>query len=235
MHPKTSNTRATTRIGVLVPFTNTNLEPDLQMMCPPSHSLHFTRIGGYDAAKIPGSDEMAQMGASKIDDALHLISGCHPDVVLYGCTSATLTHGRAFDLELADKIRAITKAPTITAAGAIITALKAANAKTISLVTPYVGEINTRTIQFLAEEGFKTVACSEHEKALSSHQQGALTPDQIIDMALKADTPKADALVLACTDMRAVEALSHLKKAVAKPVISSNQAMMFALSMLLDS
>jgi len=44
---------------------------------------------------------------------------------------------------------------------------------------------------------------------------------------LAADHPDAQALVLSCTDMRSVEVLARLETAVGKPVISSNQAMLF--------
>ena len=37
----TGELRARTRIGVLVPFTNTNLEPDMVRLCPPGCTLSF--------------------------------------------------------------------------------------------------------------------------------------------------------------------------------------------------
>ena len=62
--------RTGTRIGVLVPFTNTNLEPDLVLMRPPNCSLHFQRTGGYNADEIPGSDQMAKLGEFDISHDL---------------------------------------------------------------------------------------------------------------------------------------------------------------------
>ena len=58
--------------------------------------------------------------------------------------------------------------------------------------------------------------------------QGALTPDDILALAQRADCAHAEALVLSCTDMRSIEALSRIEQAVHKPVIVSNQAMRFA-------
>ena len=84
------------RIGVLVPFTNTNLEPDLMRMLPPDCALHCHRTGGYDADKIPDSNQMSALGNYDIDHDLAMIAGARPDVVLYGCTSATLTQGADF-------------------------------------------------------------------------------------------------------------------------------------------
>ena len=41
-------TRARARLGLLVPFTNTNFEPDMALMMPPDITLHSARMGGYD-------------------------------------------------------------------------------------------------------------------------------------------------------------------------------------------
>jgi maleate isomerase len=116
--------RGRARIGVLVPFTNTNLEPDMAMMTPPGVSLHFARMGGYDEDAIPDAAQMQSLGAADLQETLTLLSGAKPDVVLYGCTSATLSHGPAFDRDLATRIKAQSGAQTVTAAGALVHALR---------------------------------------------------------------------------------------------------------------
>jgi maleate cis-trans isomerase len=45
---------------------------------------------------------------------------------------------------------------------------------------------------------------------------------------VRADAPDAQALVLSCTDMRAVEVIDRLQRSLGKPVITSNQALMEA-------
>ncbi len=93
----TTSSRGRARIGVLVPFTNTNLEADLALLGPPGISFHVARLGGYDIDAVPDSRQMAGLGQAPIDEPLRLLAGVRPDLVLYGCTSATLTHGPAFD------------------------------------------------------------------------------------------------------------------------------------------
>lgn len=216
------------RIGVLVPFTNTNLEPDMMRMCPLGASVHFTRIGGYAMDEIPASSQMREMGEADISEALHLIAGVRPDVVLYGCTSATLTHGLGFDRDLTRKIKETTGAKAITAAGALISALHEMGAKKVGFASPYVGEVNAQAIRFLTDAGIETVKCADVGKRLSNFEQGALTPDDVFDLAVQADHEKADAIVMACTDLRAVELIGRVEAKLDKPVITVNQAMMFA-------
>jgi maleate cis-trans isomerase len=215
------------RVGVLVPFTNTNLEADLQRLLPPDIAAHFTRIGGYPMDEVPASSQMQNMGKANIDDALRLIAGVHPDLVLYGCTSATLTHGLEFDRMLADQIKSLTNATAITAAGALITSLQAINATKIGFASPYVGEVNDQAVRFLSDAGFETVSRADIGCELSSHGQGALTPDDVFDLAVRADHPGVDAIVMACTDLRAVVVIERIETALGKPVITSNQAMAY--------
>lgn len=218
--------RGRARFGVLVPFTNSNLEPDFTLLRPEGVSLHFARMGGYDRDEIPDEAQMQGLGAADMDAELEMIAGVRPDVVFYGCTSATLTHGAAFDRNLAARINNDTGAATVTAAGALVHALQAVGAKRIGFASPYVPAINDMAIEFLGSEGIETVARSEVEEALDNDGQGALTPDRVFDLGRAADHRQADAVVLSCTDMRSVETLAALEQALGKPVITSNQAMM---------
>ncbi len=222
-----TESRGQARFGVLVPFTNTNLEADLAMLRPAGVSLHFARLGGYDLDAIPDERQMAGLGAAPLDEPLRLIAGVRPDVVLYGCTSATLTHGRAFDRELAARIRDHTGASTVTAAGALVHGLKALGARYIGFASPYVSAINDQAMAYFAEAGFETLNCADIGDPLDNYGQGELTPQEVFDLGLRADHPAAEAIVLSCTDMRSVETIGRLEAALNKPVLSSNQAMVF--------
>lgn len=219
--------RGRARFGILVPFTNTNLEPDMALLRPEGVSLHFARMGGYDQDEIPDADQMHGLGAADLDEPLTLLQGVRPDVILYGCTSATLTHGPAFDRELAARIATESGAATVTAAGALVHALKTLGAGRIGFASPYVAAINDMAVGFLAESGVETVARSEVSDVLDNYGQGNLDPQDVFELGLAADHPKAEAIVLSCTDMRSVEIIDRLEAAVGKPVISSNQAMVF--------
>ncbi|SDX10594.1 maleate isomerase/arylmalonate decarboxylase [Ruegeria halocynthiae] len=222
-----TQSRGRARFGILVPFTNTNLEPDMALLRPDGVSMHFARMGGYDRDEIPDADQMHGLGAADLDEPLHLLQGVRPDVILYGCTSATLTHGPAFDRALAERIKVESGAETVTAAGALVHALQTLGVTRIGFASPYVSAINDMAIGFLAETGVETVARSEVGYDLDNYGQGDLDPQAVFDLGLAADRPEAGAIVLSCTDMRSVEIISRLEQAVGKPVISSNQAMMF--------
>lgn len=224
---KVYRSRGRARFGILVPFTNSNLEPDMTLMRPEGVSLHFARLGGYDEDEIPDADQMHGLGAADLDDPLHLLMGVKPDVVLYGCTSATLTHGPEFDRALAEKIHAASGAKTVTAAGALAHALKTLGIVRIGFASPYVPAINDMAVSFLGKMGFETVQRSETEETLDNEGQGALSLDAVFKLGLAADHADAQAIVLSCTDMRSIEIAARLEATIGKPVITSNQAMLF--------
>ncbi len=219
--------RGRARFGILVPFTNTNLEPDMVLLRAEGVSMHFARLGGYDQYAIPDAKQMQGLGAADLDGPLQLLQGVRPDVILYGCTSATLTHGPAFDRQLAERIKAESGAATVTAAGALVYALNTLGVSRIGFASPYVPSINDLAVSFLEQSGFDTVARSEISSTLDNFGQGALDPDAVVDLGLAADHPEAEAIVLSCTDMRSVEIIARLEAVAGKPVISSNQAMVF--------
>lgn len=226
--------RGRARFGILVPFTNTNLEPDMAMMRPEGVSLHFSRMGGYDEDEIPDETQMHKLGSADLDEPLSLLMGVKPDVVFYGCTSATLTHGPEFDRTLAEKIKATSGAETVTAAGALVNALGTVGARRIGFASPYVAAINKMAIGFLGEMGIETVARSQVTETLDNEGQGALDPDRVYALGRDADHPEADAIVMSCTDMRSTEVIAKLEQDLGKPVISSNQAMLFQALQLLN-
>ena len=53
------------RLGVIVPASNTNAEPDCLMLAPSGLTLHATRSGGYDVEAIPDSAKMRRFARAR--------------------------------------------------------------------------------------------------------------------------------------------------------------------------
>ena len=104
----------------------------------------------------------------------------------------------------------------------------------IGFASPYVAQINDQAVRFLDGCGIETVSRFDYPVTLGNYGQGELNPDEVFELGIKADSPEAQALVLSCTDMRSVETIDRLEQAVGKPVITSNQAMLFAARELLS-
>ncbi|MCP4236649.1 MAG: hypothetical protein GY770_24210, partial [Aestuariibacter sp.] len=106
--------------------------------------------------------------------------------------------------------------------------------KNVGFASPYVGEINRKATLFLKTAGFRVVNSASIKGNLNSYEQGELSPEEIFELALRADHKDAEAIVLACTDLRAIEVVPQIEAELGKIVISTNQAMLFVASAMLN-
>ena len=106
-------------------------------------------------------------------------------------------------------------------------ALNALGVKSIGFATPYTADINEAAIQFLSKCGFDIVSTAGVDEDLGNYGQAEITPDEVFELGMRADSDAAEAIVLSCTEMRSVEVITKLEEALRKPVVTSNQAMMF--------
>ncbi len=220
--------RGLARLGVVVPVSNTNLEPDMMMLAPPGVSVHFARVGGYDVEAIPDEHQMRNYAAAGADDAVDGLRICGSDIILYGCTSATLARGPAFDEAFRREIEARTGITTVTAAGAVVNALTDLGARRFAFTSPYVETLNDLAVAFIETCGFQCVGRADSPRPLGNAEVADIAPARVREMAEAADDDGADVIVISCTDFRAVEAVPDIERHLGKPVVTSNQALMYA-------
>lgn len=222
------DSRGLARIGVITPYSNTNLEADLALLRPPGVSFHVARAGGYDLDGVPDSDEMRRFARAGLRDVLDLIMAARPDILLYGCTSATLASGPAMDRDFSLAIEAEAGVPAVTAAGALVSALEELDARRIAFASPYTRTLNLEGAAFLTDAGFEVINTVDVGRDLGSYGQSDLSPAEVLELGLKASHADADAIVLSCTDLRAVEIIDELERRTGRAVVTSNQAMVHA-------
>lgn len=218
----------THRIGLIVPSSNTNVEPDFQLLCPTGITVHSVRSGGYDVTAIPDSDEMRKFVRLSVDQNLKDLVDGRVDVIAYGCTSATLSDGPDFDAAFCKQLEKGSGKPAVTTAGALVEAIRAIGVNRVAFTSPYVKRLSSEAVDFLVHSGIKVVKEFAFERELTSLEQNALTPQDAFNMAMKADHKSAEAIVISCTDYRAVEAITDIESELGKPVITSNQALVYA-------
>ncbi len=222
-----SRGRGRARVGAIVPATNRNLEPDFCLLAPPGVSMHFARQGGEDSGRIPDSEEMRAYAHQPLAPPVQALCAARVDVIAFGCTSATLSGGVDFDRRLGREIERLSGRPSVTAAASLLEALAALGVSRVAFVSPYVRGLHARGIAFLRACGFEVPGDARPERALDSYEQ-AMDPESVYEMALRADHPRAQALVLSCTEMRSVEAIEAIEADTGKPVVTSNQALVRA-------
>ena len=118
--------------------------------------------------------------------------------------------------------------PALTAASAVIEALRDLEVERFAFSSPYVSSLNDLAVSFIEAFGFRCVGRADAGAPLGNDEVAALTPEDVAALAGEADCAEAEAIVLSCTDMRAAEAVPAIEASRDKPVVTSNQAMMHA-------
>jgi len=207
------------RMGLLVPSINTTMETEFWRIAPEGVSVHSARIAG---GRHGTPEELRSMeNASK--KAAEEVAMVEPDVVVYGCTSGSFFEGPEWNRKICDQLTAITKAPTVTTAGAMAECLMAGGYKKVDVVTPYVELTNERLKQFLKAHGIDVLKLGTFDM-LDMFDHAKIQPEEIYRKVREITTPEAEAVFVACTQLRALEVLDMLERDLGKPVYSAVQA-----------
>jgi len=207
------------RIGLLVPSINTTMETEFWRIAPEGVSVHSARIAGGRH----GTPEELRSMESASKQAAREVAMIEPDVVVYGCTSGSFFEGPDWNRKICKQLSEITKAPTVTTAGAMAACLMAGGHKKVDVVTPYVEVTNERLKHFLKAHGIEVARLGTFDM-LDMFDHAKIQPDEIYRKVKDITTPKAEAVFVACTQLRALEVLDMLERDLGKPVYSAVQA-----------
>ncbi|MCW4050859.1 MAG: aspartate/glutamate racemase family protein [Candidatus Bathyarchaeota archaeon] len=208
------------RIGLLLPSSNTTMEPDFYAMAPAGFSVHSARMMLSDVT--PESLESMAGDAMK---AAELLKTAEIDVLVYGCTSGSLIKGVEWEANLVKRLSNVSGVPTITTAGAVVDALRALTASKISVFTPYIDKINQLEKTFLEAHGFQVNSIKGlglvDNQAIGRVTHGEL--ERFID-----PYPGADCVFVSCTNLPVIPLIQDLESKYGVPFVTSNQASMWA-------
>lgn len=215
---------ARARIGLLVLASDHTIEHEYRIVFSrlPGVALYESRLFN-DAAITP--ETLAAM-EGRIVPATELILPEEPlDVVAFGCTSAAMVLGEERVFELIRQVKPGTKATTpITAAFA---GLRAFGARRIGVLTPYAAEVNARVQRYVEDAGFEIPVFGSFNEE-NDPTVSAITPGSVRRAARQvAEVAPVDALFIACTSLRLVEAAEEIEAELGLPVTSSNHAMIW--------
>ncbi len=210
------------RIGLIVPSSNCLSEQQFHRYAPAGVDIQVTRIRMTAKWHKP----LAELAAI-IADAAATLSDTKPDLILFNCTGTSMEEG----LEGEERIRAVVETasgcPALTTSEAINEALKVLGLRTLVLISPYAKATNLHEIAYLEEAGFQVI----HDFALGlagGQSYIAVPPARWQEIALENIRADADGYFLSCTNTTMIETIDELEGRLGKPVVTSNQAALWA-------
>ena len=215
------------RIGVLVPSTNTTCEADFQMVAPEHVTIHGQRLWLTNDAS--GEVGIERMNAEIVSGARYLATA-RVDVIAYGCTTGSFYKGPGWDVEMLARIEREAGVPTVAASPSVVEALRFFGARKIVVASPYPVWNNQQLQVYLEATGFDVLKIAGDPMAAKVGNQGIndQEPERVVAFAACTWQPEADALFCSCTAWRAMEAAEVLEHYTGKPVVTSNQATIWA-------
>lgn len=209
------------RIGFIIPSSNRLAEPQFHAYAPPGIGVHFARLRMTGKWRKPLSELKAAL-----TDSAQALSDLKPDLIVFHCTANSMENGLAHEAAIVEIVQQASGCRTITTAQAITDALRQLKIEKLVLISPYVKQTNEHEVRYLEECGFHTV--HEHGLALDSDGYGAVTPQEWKNVTIENRRSDADGYLLSCTNTRTIEVIDELEQALNKPVITSNQATLWA-------
>lgn len=148
----------------------------------------------------------------------------------YCCTSASAQIG-------SDKVSDLVKAgarvehvsdPLI----AVLAALSSLNARRVAIVTPYIPAVSAAIVDAVRQYGIH-IHCVESFNEVVDSNVARINPQSILNAVLKVGRdPNVDAVFVSCTNLRTVDIILQAERELGLPVVSSNTALAWHMSIL---
>ena len=206
------------RIGMIFPSVNSMTEPQFNHFAPPGLGVHVARARVAGEWKRP----LAAM-ADEIATAAKLLADVAPDLIVFHCTDTSMTQGPHGEGRILEIIKEASGIEALATSRLVLEALQALALRRLLLLSPY--KSNQAVIDYLAATGFAVV----HDVALGlkSLQFAAVAPREWAELARKHDRSDTDGIFLSCTNTTQIEAIAEIEDALGKPVVNSNQAVLW--------
>lgn len=205
------------RVGLLVPSSNIVMERDLHREAGAFADVHTARMYMVDTTR----DGEQYMLDEEAMPAARRIATVEPDVVVFGCTSASSLHGREYDQEFRGRLAAQVGVPVLGVLSSVVEVL--AGTGPVNLFTPYVDELTGTIAASLRAEGIAVVS-ADGLGIQKNLDIGELVPDEIVREVAALRLPEASTLFCSCTNLRSFECRLQLAEKTGRNVVTSNQA-----------
>jgi maleate isomerase len=194
---------------------------------PDGVAFHCTRITNY----LDTPDELAAM-KDEVPAAARLLAHAEVHAMAFACTGGSLLQGLGYDETIIKAMEQATggRIPATTTSTAVVQAMRHLGIRRLAVVTPYKEWLNDRVVTFLTESGFEVARIAGMGGLDTATALSSVPPQAVYVFARRvADGAEFDGLFISCTSFRTAGAVDALEDDLGVPVVSSNQATLWAL------
>jgi len=209
-------------IGLILLSTDVTLEGLIPRLVPLDDvAVYINRVTYNNPMTVKN---LAAVETDLTQAARDILPGVTLDAMAFACTSGSIAVGP--DTVFRRMAEGRPGVPATTPITAAIDGLKHLGLSRIALLTPYRDAVNQPIATFIQDSGIAIAKMSSFDMD-SDIDVGRIPRPAIIEAALAADSPDADAMFLSCTALQAADCITELEDRLGKPVLTSNQAMLW--------
>jgi maleate isomerase len=213
------------KLAVIIPSTNTIVEPDFNDMRVKGVTSHVSRI--YirnqnledDASFLRLLDQIRE----EIGHSITRVMTSQPDAMVMGMSAETFWDGVEGNRKFVGRVKELSGLQVATGAEACERALEIFRAKRIGVVTPYQPIGDKNVVRFFSDLGFE-VAKIKGLRCPSAVAIAHVSEDTLRDALKEVDGDNIDAIVQVGTNLSMVRLADEAERWLGKPVIAINAA-----------
>lgn len=213
------------KLGILVPSTNTSVQPEFDSMRPHGVTNHISRIRIPNIPLRNDADfsELIRLIGAAQTEAVDSIMSCEPDRLVLGISAETFWDGLEASRRLKRELEEHSRLAVSMGADACQVALRLYGAKRLGVVTPYQPVGDRNVARFFEECGF-SVAKIIGLKCDSPVSIAHVSEARLAEAIRQVDGPGVDAIVQVGTNLAMARLAGFAEVWLGKPVIAINTA-----------
>ena len=214
------------KLGVVIPSTNTTVQPEMDAMRPAGVTNQMSRIHISDLPLHDDTEFEAMVEAIGPDlmPAVDRVMSCRPAHLVMGMSIPTFWGGKAGAAALLARLETRAGVPVTMGSAACVEGLRRfPQVRRIGILTPYQPVGDAHVSRFFADHGFE-VGSVHSLKRPSEVQIAHATADDIRDGFKLLAASGVDAIVQAGTDLAATDIADEAERWLGLPVLAINAA-----------
>lgn len=213
------------KFAVLIPSTNTSVQPEFDAMRPHGVTNHISRIQIPNIALRNDDDfnELIRLIQAAQIVAVDSVMSCEPDQLVLGISAETFWDGLKASHTLKAELEAHTGLPVSMGSDACQAALRLYGARRLGVVTPYQPVGDRNVVRFFEECGFE-VARIVGLRCESPVQIAHVSEARLAEAIREVDGPDVDAVIQVGTNLATARLAGLAEVWLGKPVLAINTA-----------
>lgn len=211
------------KIGIVMPSTNTSVQPECEELRPRGVTNHVARITIPERPLTTDQAFMEHVEAmrSGVSGAIAQVMTCQPNHVIMGVALEAFWGGVAQAEKLRQDLEAQAGVGVTMGSDASRAALDAFKAKRIAVLTPHQPKGDEVVHAYLTEAGYEVVRL-KGLKCASPTLIAHTTPQQVRDSYRELDGDDIDAILQVGTNLAGMAVAAEAERWLGKPVLSMN-------------